>query len=50
MGDLMPNFGFGGDADTHPLRLPEQAKDSSMDDSYDVSEHLSRSTDLQRIC
>jgi hypothetical protein len=46
----MLHLGVQGDADTPPLRMPGHADVSSMDASYDVSEHLSRSTDLQRIC
>lgn len=38
------------DADTRPMRVPEQADASNVDDGYEVSSKLSRPMDLQRIC
>ena len=38
------------DGDTHSARVPEQANVSSIDTRYDVSQKLSRPTDLQRSC
>ena len=38
------------DADTRPMRVPEQADASNVDDGYEVSSKLSRPMDLERMC
>jgi hypothetical protein len=44
------HLGFRDEPDTRPPRVPVHTDVSSMDDSYEVSEQLSRSTDLLQIC
>ena len=47
LGMRLRSYGVRG---TPPARVPEQADASPMDGRYEVSEKLSRPTDLQRIC